>query len=213
MATIHFVDANNNIRQAYSFSSQVVPRCIGVCDQNGTKHFIATDGSGATTYDENMGTYINRYSYSSSIPSLHAVYAGGTVANAYNKVTTVVSAFAIPAGTYTPSTFENLIRQYISANGSRTCANAFTAKVNGHTYNVSAGQTIKYCTTNTAGSSTNSTLRIVTFNGNSTASAMDGSSNYFFGTYVVYASNFSGYCTFSAYANYSITIGTGISFR
>lgn len=212
MATIHFVDANNNIGQVYSFSSQIVPRCIVSCDQNGTANYIPTDGAGYSSYDENMGSYTNRYYYNSHNPSIHAVASDNSICNAYNAVSTI-SNVSIPAGTYTPSAFENLISQYISANGSRNCVNAFTAKVNGITYNVSAGQAIKYCTTNTAGSGTNSTLRIVTFNGRTYAQAQDANRLYFEGTYVVYASNFSGHAQFSAYANYSITIGTGIIFN
>lgn len=149
---------------------------------------------------------IGTYAYSATKPTV-CVKKDNTI---YYSAKEAGPIYNIPAGTYTPSVFENLIRQFISANGSRTCANAFTAEVNGHTYNVSAGQVIKYCTTNTAGSGTNSTLRIVTFNGHTVATA--GDANYFRGTYVVYASNFSGSAYFNAYANYSITIGTGIKF-
>lgn len=154
---------------------------------------------------------IGSYTYSAASPTVCCRYNNTT----YYAAKSGSANYNIPAGTYTPSAFENLIRHYISANGSRKCANAFTAKVNGSTYNVSAGQAIKYCTTNTAGSSTNSTLRIVTFNGAKTAAGIDAlptSFRAFSGTYVVYASNFSGYCTFSEYAKYSITIGTGIKF-
>ena len=209
MATIHFVDANNNIRQAYSFSSQIVPRCITVCDQNGTKHYIPTDGSGATTYDEDMGTYINRYSYSSSIPSLHAVYAGGTVANAYNAVSTI-SKVSIPAGTYSPSTFRSMIQNFIPANGSRRTRYAFSVEVNGGRYDVWAGQEIKYCTTNTAGSGTSSSLEIVTFNGSNTVQAMDTQT--FRGTYVVYGTSYSGHALFSEYFMFNITVLDDIYF-
>lgn len=152
---------------------------------------------------------IGSYTYSAASPTVCCRYNNTTYYTAKSRS----ANYNIPAGTYTPSAFENLISQYISANGSRNCVNAFTAKVNGITYNVSAGQAIKYCTTNTAGSGTNSTLRIVTFNGLTYAQAQDANRLYFGGTYVVYASNFSGYAQFSAYANYSITIGTGIIFN
>lgn len=170
--------------------------------QSGTTYYAAL----LTSRSQTIGSYI----YSAASPTVCCHYNNTTYYAAKSRESAV---YNIPAGTYTPSVFENLIRQFISANGSRTCANAFTAKVNGHTYNVSAGQTIKYCTTSTAGSGTNSTLRIVTFNGSSTAQAQDANPAYFGGTYVVYASNFSGYAGFSAYANYSITIGTGIRFN
>ena len=160
-----------------------------------------------TSREQRIGSYI----YKAPSPTICVRHNNTTYYCARSRE--AVSEYDIPAGTYTPSAFENLISQYISANGSRNCVNAFTAKVNGITYNVSAGQSIKYCTTNTAGSGTNSTLRIVTFNGRTYAQAQDANRLYFEGTYVVHASNFSGYAQFSAYANYSITIGTGIIFN
>lgn len=169
--------------------------------QNGTTYYVPLLTSRRQTIDG--------YEYISGNPTVCVRYNNTTYYGARIRA----AAYAIPAGTYTPSAFENLISHYISANGSRNCVNAFTAKVNGITYNVSAGQVIKYCTTNTAGSGTNSTLRIVTFNGRTYAQAQDANRLYFDGTYVVYASNFSGYAQFSAYANYSITIGTGIIFN
>lgn len=197
---------NNTTYNLPLFTAQHSPFTIKVSDGSNTYHAL-TDGGGGSSYTENN----IKYFYSSAKPSIHAISGAGTTCNAYNASEQLI-VYDIPAGTYTPSAFENLIIQYISANGSRTCANAFTAKVNGHTYNVSAGQAIKYCTTNTDGSGTNSTLRIVTFNGRTYAEAQDANLLVFRGTYVVHASNFSGYAQFSAYANYSITIETGIRF-
>ena len=50
----------------------------------------------------------------------------------------------IPAGTYSPSAFENLIQSFISRNGSRTVKNSFSVVVNGQTYSVSSGSGIYY---------------------------------------------------------------------
>lgn len=212
MATIHFVDKNNNIGQVYSFDKQIGPFCIASCDQNGTTHYIPTDGAGYSSYNEDKGSYINKYSYSSSSPSIHAVTAGagGEIINAFNMVSTIIRSGLIPAGTYSPSTFRSLIQKFIWANGSRIVYSTFSVTVNGGTYNVPLGREIKYCTTNTAGSGTSSSLEIVTFNGDNTVQAMDAQT--FRGTYVVYASNFSGDAQFSAYANYSITVSNNISF-
>lgn len=209
MATIHFVDANNNIGQVYSFSSQIVPRCIVSCDQNGTANYIPTDGAGHSSYDENMGSYINRYYYSSSKPSLHAVASDNSICNAYNAVSTISNA-SIPAGTYSPSTFRSMIQNFIPANGSRISRYAFSVTVNGGTYNVPAGREIRYCTTNTAGSGTSSSLEIVTFNGENTVQAMD--SQTFRGTYVVYGTSYSGYALFSGYFMFNITVSNDIIF-
>ena len=209
MATIHFVDANNNIGQVYSFSSQPVPICIVFCDQNGTAHYIPTNGTGNSSYDEYMGSYINRYYYSPSKPSIHAVTAGGEILNAYNAVSTISNA-SIPAGTYDPSTFRSMIQNFIPANGSRITRYAFSVTVNGGTYNVPAGQEVKYCTTNTAGSGTSSSLEIVTFNGDNTVKAMDTQT--FRGTYVVYGTSYSGHALFSNYFMFNITVSNDIIF-
>lgn len=50
----------------------------------------------------------------------------------------------IAAGTYSPSSFKNLISQFISVGSSRTVAQGFTAKVNGTSVTVPAGGTIYY---------------------------------------------------------------------
>ena len=209
MATIHFVDANNNIGQVYSFSSQPVPICIVFCDQNGTAHYIPTNGTGNSSYDEYMGSYINRYYYNSSKPSLHAVTARGEILNAFNEVSTI-SNTRIPAGTYSHGTFRSMIQNFIPANGSRISRSAFSVTVNGSTYNVPVGQEIKYCTTNTAGSGTSSSLEIVTFNGYNTVQAMDAGP--FRGTYVVYGTSFSGHALFSNYFMFNITVSNDIIF-
>lgn len=89
MATIHFVDASNNIGQVYSFISHVAPRCIAFCNQNGTTQYIPTDGSGNSPYVQDMGYYINIYYYSSSKPSIHVVDSNNSICNAYNAVSTI----------------------------------------------------------------------------------------------------------------------------
>ena len=50
----------------------------------------------------------------------------------------------IAKGTYSPSSFKNLIEQYISVGGSRTVSQGFTATVNGTSVTVPAGGTIYY---------------------------------------------------------------------
>lgn len=69
------------------------------------------------------------------------------------------SSYDIPAGTYSPSTFENLIKSFISQNGSRAVSNSFSVVVDGETYSVSAGSSIYY-TYQYSGSA-----RFVCFNG------------------------------------------------
>ncbi|MBO7715791.1 MAG: hypothetical protein J6S85_19670 [Methanobrevibacter sp.] len=126
--------------------------------------------------------------------------------------------YSIPAGTYTPSAFKNLISQYISTNGTRKCANAFTAKVNNQTISVSSGQTIAY--KNCGSSPWMGTF--VDFSGSlANVSAYSASSSFTNGkAYCVGLSNPSetGGGTgsynnmFHSFTSYSITITTGINF-
>jgi hypothetical protein len=113
--------------------------------------------------------------------------------------------YDIPAGTYTPSTFKSLIEKYISANGSRQVSNSFTVKVNGQSYTVSSGKYIEYrCPYETA----TSQLRWVAFNSSYTArpdTTFTGK-----GAYVVQCKATAQ--EFSNYANYNITVTTGINF-
>lgn len=134
--------------------------------------------------------------------------------------------YAIPAGTYTPSAFETLIKNYISANSSRTVANAFTVTVNNQTVSVSSGDTIYY---KESSSSPNGYVRSVAF-GDTSGYAIDansevkapeaicnGSSSGFTDNkvYVTYIANgsFNYQEYFKNYANYNITVTTGINFN
>lgn len=145
-----------------------------------------------------------KYTYSNSKPSF-AVYDGSQTLYLANTETTT-STYDIPAGTYSPSTFENLIRSYISNNGSRTVANSFSVVVNGQTYNVPAGSDI--CYTYQYGGQ----ARFVSFNGSQrygyTFERSDAFAQY--GIYCTYwsYSNIQG----DMYYNFSIKVNTGIKF-
>ena len=118
--------------------------------KNGTKYIPLITKTGSV----NIGN--SKWSYVSNRPTIHAIY---------NNTEYVVPndsqalPYDIPTGTYSPSTFENLIANYISQNGSRTVKNSFSVIVNGQTYNVPAGRAICY-TSQYAG-----TARFVTFSG------------------------------------------------
>lgn len=118
--------------------------------KDGTKYVPLITKTGTVT----IGNYI--YSYVSNKPTLHTIYNNTeyVVPNDSKNVN-----IDIPAGIYSPSTFEDLIANYISQNGSRTVKNSFSVIVNGQTYNVPAGRAICY-TSQYAG-----TARFVTFSG------------------------------------------------
>ena len=84
-----------------------------------------------------------KYSYDKSVGDTFGIALNGTKYVVPNKRVSAVN-YDIPAGTYTPSAFENLIKNYISKNGSRAVSNSFSVVVNGETYNVSANSGIYY---------------------------------------------------------------------
>ena len=87
------------------------------------------------------GSYV--YSYDRSVGDTFGIGLSGTKYVVPNKRVSAVT-YDIPAGTYTPSAFENLITKFISQNGSRAVSNSFSVEVNGQTYNVQAGWHIYY---------------------------------------------------------------------
>lgn len=145
------------------------------------------------------------YSYSSGKPSF-AVYDGSQTLYLANTETTAVT-YDIPAGTYTVATFENLIRSYISNNGSRKVSNSFSVEVNGQTYNVPAGRAV--CYTYQYGGQ----ARFVSFNGSQRIDEVFQNSNSF--------TQYGIYCTYweyssaqgKTYNNYRIRVNTGIKFN
>lgn len=111
---------------------------------------------------------------------------------------------SIKTGSYTPTTFENEIKKFISQGGSRTVKNSFTATVNNQTITVPAGATIYYLT-GTAASST-VTTRLVGFGSYTSEPFSIASSTGFtnYKTYCVYGGNSS---ELGAYSSFYITIG------
>lgn len=79
--------------------------------------------------------------YDTSSPTIAFRKNGKTY---YCSKSLTTESYDIPAGTYSPSTFENLIRSFISNNGSRAVKNSFSVVVNGQTYSVSSGSSIYY---------------------------------------------------------------------
>ena len=142
------------------------------------------------------------FSYTTSTPTFHVMY-NNTEYVVPNKVE-AVKTYDIPAGTYSPSTFENLIRSFISQNGSRTVNNSFSVEVNGQTYSVPAGRAIYY-TYQYGGSA-----RFVCFNGSNRGSTSFQSS-FSYGVYCTYWSYSS--IQGNMYYQYNIKVNTGIKFR
>ena len=142
------------------------------------------------------------YSYDKSAGDTFGISFENTKYFVPNK-RVAVSTYDIPAGTYSPSAFENLIKSFIAQNGSRTVKNSFSVVVNGQTYSVPAGRDIYY-TYQYSGQA-----RFVCFNGQPRG-------------YTSFELSFSEgiYCTYWSYLNqqgdryyqYNIKVNTGISF-
>ena len=145
------------------------------------------------------------WSYTTSIPTFHVIYNNTeyVVPNKFEAAQT----YDIPAGTYSPDTFENLIKSFISQNGSRAVSNSFSVEVNGQTYSVPSGRAIYY-TYQYGGAA-----RFVCFNGSNRGSTSFEQSGAF--------AKYGVYCTYWSYSSiqgdgyyrYNIKVNTGIKFR
>ena len=143
------------------------------------------------------------YYYDRSVGDTFGIGLSNTKYVVPNKRVAVVN-YDIPAGTYTPSAFENLIKSFIVQNGSRIVYNSFSVEVNGQTYSVPAYRSIYY-TVQYSGQA-----RFVSFNGSQRGSTEFQSSFYDKGVYCTYWS-YSQYQG-DKYYQYNIKVNTGISF-
>lgn len=146
-----------------------------------------------------------RYSYDKNVGDTFGIGLSNTKYVIPNK-RTAVATYDIPAGTYSPSTFENMIRNFISNNGSRKVSNSFSVVVNGQTYNVPSGRAICY-TYQYSGKG-----RFVTFSGSQRGGTAFQLPSAF--------TNYGVYCTYwsytsvqgTTYYNYNIKVNNGIKF-
>ena len=153
--------------------------------------------------------------YDTSSPTI-AFRKNGTTYYCSKSLTT--ESYDIPAGTYSPSTFKNLIQSFISINGSRAVKNNVSVTVNGQTVSILAGDKIWYVN---QGSSP-WYAKAVCFGTSQFQSASCNSTVGFsyYKAYIVETSNSnsytSSYCfnhVFKYYASVNITVNTGINFK
>lgn len=141
--------------------------------------------------------------YDTSSPTIAFRKNGKTY---YCSKSLTTERYDIPAGTYSPPAFENLITSFIAKNGSRTVKNSFSVEVNGQTYSVSSGSSIYY-TYQYGGSA-----RFVCFDGNPRGFLQFERPGAF--------AKYGVYCTYWSFASiqgdryyqYSIKVNTGIKF-
>lgn len=152
------------------------------------------------------------YSYDRSLSDTFGISLSNTKYVVPNKRVSAVN-YDIPAGTYSPSTFKNLIDNYISQNGSRRVSNSFNATVNGQTITVKANTTIYNA--NNASSGWSVLTYGVDFSGSYT-NAGNAFSSYTASSFTgnkVYITQSKGISYFERYMYYNITISTGIKFK
>lgn len=153
--------------------------------------------------------------YDTSSPTIAFRKNGKTY---YCSKSLTTESYDIPAGTYSPSTFQNLIKSFISNNGSRTVSNSFSVTVNGQTLSISPGTSIWYVT---QGSSP-WYARAVGFGRQYflVASCVDKIGFSTYKAYIVETSPSTKYVSdicfnriFRGYAHYNITVSPGIKFK
>ena len=187
--------ASNNNKAVGPFTQPVTSPSLVYYDSGKKRYYPLIKPTGSFTFQG----YV--YSYDRSVGDTFGISLSNTKYVVPNK--RVAVNYDIPAGTYSPSTFENLIKSFISNNGSRTVSNSFSVTVNGQTYSVSAGRAIYY-TYQYSGQA-----RFVCFNGSPRG-------------YISFEQSFSEgvYCTYwslsqsqgSSYYQYNIKVNTGIKF-
>ena len=147
-----------------------------------------------------------KYSYDKSVGDTFGISISNTKYVVPNK-RVAATTYDIPAGTYSPSAFENLIKSFISNNGSRAVSNSFSVVVNGQTYSVPAGRKVYY-TYQYGGEA-----RFVCFNGSNRGTISFEWPDAF--------RQYGIYCTYWSYSQqqgdryymYSIKVNTGINFK
>lgn len=175
---------------------------------NGTKWYYPLIQPTATL---TWGDY--KYSYDRSVGDTFGISLSNTKYVVPNKRVSAIN-YDIPAGTYSPSTFKNLIDNYISPNnGSRTVKNSFNVTVNGQTITVKANTTIYNENNESSGSS------VLSYAVNFSGSYLDPGSCFGSGTAHsfsgnnVYITQSRGISYFANYMYYNITVETGIKFK
>ena len=174
---------------------------------NGTKWYypLITPGSTLT-----WGGY--KYSYDRSVGDTFGVGLSNTKYVVPNKRVSAIN-YDIPAGTYSPSAFKNLIDKYIYTNGSRRVANSFIVTVNGQS--VAVTENLQIWNQNNESSGWSVLTYGVNFSGSylEAGNCFSGGTAHSFSKNKVYITQSRGISYFENYMYYNITVSTGIKFK
>ena len=203
--------ASNNNKALGPFTQPVTSPSLGYYDRGTKLYYPLIKPTDSVT----ISGYV--YSYDRSVGDTFGIGLSGTKYVVPNKRVSAVN-YDIPAGTYSPSTFKNLISKFISNNGSRFVKNSFSVIVNGQTLSLAAGDRIWYVTQGTSPWY----AKAVCFGTSwfQAASCQSGNGFSTYKAYIVETSPSNSYTSsicfnlvFRGYASYNITVNTGINFK
>ena len=151
------------------------------------------------------------YSYDRSVGDTFGISLSNTKYVVPNKRVSAVT-YDIPAGTYSPSAFKNLIDKYIYTNGSRRVANSFIVTVNGQS--VAVTRNLQIWNQNNESSGWSVLTYGVNFSGSymNAGNAFSGDTAHSFSRNKVYITQSRGISYFASYMYTNITVETGIKF-
>ena len=153
-----------------------------------------------------------KYSYDRSVGDTFGISLSNTKYVVPNKRVSAVN-YDIPAGTYSPSAFKNLIDKYIYTNGSRRVANSFIVTVNRQSVAVTENLQIWSENNESSGSS------VLTYGVNFSGSYLEkgicfsSATAHSFSNNKVYITQSTGISYFNNYMYFNITVETGIKFK
>ena len=153
-----------------------------------------------------------KYSYDRSVGDTFGISLSNTKYVVPNKRVSAIN-YDIPAGTYSPSAFKNLIDKYIYTNGSRRVANSFIVTVNGQSVAVTENLQIWNQNNESSGWS------VLTYGVNFSGSYLNAGNCFTagvansFSRNKVYITQSRGISYFERYMYYNITVETGIKFK
>ena len=158
-----------------------------------------------------------KYSYDRSVGDTFGISLSNTKYVVPNKRVST-QTYDIPAGTYSPSTFQNLIKSFISNNGNRAVSNSFSVTVNGQTLSIGPGTRIWYVIQGSSPWYAKAVCFGVSWF--QAASCQSGTGFSTYKAYIVETSPSNSYTSaicynliFKGYASFNITVSTGIKFK
>ena len=152
------------------------------------------------------------YSYDRSVGDTFGISLSNTKYVVPNKRVSAIN-YDIPAGTYSPSAFKNLIDKYIYTNGSRRVANSFIVTVNGQS--VAVTENLQIWSVNNLSSGSGTPSYGVNFSGRymNAGNAFSSNTAHSFSNNKVYITQSRGISYFNNYMYFNITVETGIKFK